>query len=114
MVCTIIEEKLFLLEDVDDFLIEFNDSFGETNRVRMGTIKFRSLQQGSCLVSIYAVDFQQLAYDVDLDGNMLISTFWWGLQEDVKDLVLNLPDPLILTEIIIQAVRCDNQLFECR
>ena len=37
-----------------------------------------------------------------------------GLRDDVKALLLNLHDPLILIEAITQAVRCDNRLFERR
>jgi hypothetical protein len=40
--------------------------------------------------------------------------FWWDLRDNVKDLLLNLPDPLTLIEAITQAVQCDNRLFECR
>jgi hypothetical protein len=103
-----------LLEDLDDFLTEFSDTFGKTNRVRTATTNLRSLCQGFHPASVYAVDFRQLACDVDWKDNALISAFRWKLRDNGKDLLLNLPDPLILTEAIIQAVRCDNQLFEHR
>ena len=99
-----------LLEDLDDFLTKFNDTFGETERGRMATIKHYLLQQGSYLASIYIADFRQLACDVDWDDNALISAFRWGLMYDVKDLRFNLPNPL--TKAITQVVRCDNRLFE--
>ena len=41
--------------------------------------------------------------------------FRYGLQNDVKDLLLTFPEePKSLTEAISRAVRCDNQLFERR
>jgi hypothetical protein len=43
-----------------------------------------------------------------------MSTFWWKLRDDVKDLFLNLSDLLTLTKSITQVVRCDNRLFERR
>jgi hypothetical protein len=102
------------LEDLDNFLTKFSDTFSKTDKVQTAIIKLRSLRQGSCLTSVYAVDFRQLACDVDWDDNTLISVFHWGLRDNIKDLFLNFPDPLKLTEAITQAVRGDNQLFECR
>jgi hypothetical protein len=43
MVCITVGENSPLLEDLDDFLTEFNDTFGKTDRVRTATIKLRSL-----------------------------------------------------------------------
>jgi hypothetical protein len=54
-----------LLEDLDGFLIEFNDIFGETDRVRITTTKLCFLCQGSCPASVYAADFHQLTCNVD-------------------------------------------------
>jgi hypothetical protein len=82
-----------LLEDLDDFLTEFNNTLDETDRVRTATTKLRSLRQGFCPASIYAANFCQLACDVDWDDNVLINAFCWGLQNDVKDLLSNLLDP---------------------
>jgi hypothetical protein len=110
----LLEKYSPLLEDLDDFLIEFNDTFGNTKRVRTATTKLSSLRQKSRSASVYAADFCQLAYDVDWDDSALISIFRWRLRDDVKDLLLNLPDPLTLIKTITQMVRCDNQLFERR
>ena len=43
-----------------------------------------------------------------------MSQFYWDLRDDVKDLLLSLPDPRTLNEAISQAVRCDNRLFQRR
>jgi hypothetical protein len=51
-------------------------------------------------ISVNATNFRQLACDIDWDNNALISVFRWGLRDDVKYLLLNLPDPLTLTEAI--------------
>jgi hypothetical protein len=65
MVCTIIGENSLLLEDLDDFLAEFNYMFGETDRVQTATTKLCSLRQGSHPVLVYTANFRQLACDVD-------------------------------------------------
>jgi hypothetical protein len=40
--------------------------------------------------------------------------FRWGLYDDIKTLLLNLPKPTTLLEAITQAIDCDNRLFEQR
>ena len=102
------EKKFPPLKELDDFLIEFNDICGEFDRVQTATTKFRSLRHGSYPTSIHVADFHQLVCDINWDDNALIGVFWWGLRDDIKDLLLNLPNPLILTEAIIQVVQCNN------
>jgi hypothetical protein len=82
----LLEKNSTLFDDLNDFLTEVNDTFGETNRVWMATTKLLSLRQWSLLASIYAIDFHQLTCDVDWDDNTLTNTFYWGLWDDVKDL----------------------------
>ena len=110
----LLEKNSPLLTDLDAFLAEFTNTFNETDRARTATTKLQSLQQQSRVASMYTAKFRQLACDVDWDDNALINAFQWGLCDDVKDLLLNLPDPTSLSETITQAVRCDNRLFERR
>ena len=42
-----------------------------------------------------------------------MSQFHWGLQDNVKDLLLSTLDPQTLNEAISQAVKYDNRLFQC-
>jgi len=44
----------------------------------------------------------------------LITMFRWGLRDDIKTLLLNLPKPTTLSEAITQAIDCNNRLFEQR
>ena len=41
-----------------------------------------------------------------------MSQFYWGLRDDVKDLLLSFSDPQMLNEAISQAVKSDNRLFQ--
>ena len=60
-------------------------------------------------------DRPTLAYDILLDDLDLMEQFQYGLQNDVKDLLLTFPEePKSLIEAISRAVRCDNRLFERR
>ena len=74
----------------------------------MATTKLHSLRQGFHPVLVCIADFYQLACDIDWNDNSLIGTFYWGLRDDIEDLLLNLLDPLTLTEAITQVVQCDN------
>ena len=75
---------------------------------------FSCLRQGTRSASNYASEFQQLACDINWDEAALISQFYYGLQDGVKDLLLTLPDSSTLDKAINQAVKCNNRLFECR
>jgi hypothetical protein len=66
------------------------------------------------LISIYASDFRLLACDINWNKEALMSQFHWGLRDDVKDLLLFMPNPQTLNEAIIQAVKCDNWLSQRR
>jgi hypothetical protein len=43
----------------------------------------------------------------------LIDQFRCGLRDNVQDLLLKFADPSSFSEVITQAIRCDNRLFEC-
>jgi hypothetical protein len=60
-----LEKDSPLLIDLGDFLTEFNDTFGKTDKVQTATTKIRLLRQGFYLASVYTADFHQLAYDID-------------------------------------------------
>ena len=72
------------------------------------------MRQGSRPASTFAAEFRQLACDVDWNENGFISQFWCGLCDDVKDLLLTMPQVNTLSEFITQAIACDNRLFERR
>ena len=110
----LLEKESPLLYNFDAFLKEFAATFGEADRERVADTKIRSLRQGSRPASTYAAEFRQLACDVDWNENGFISQFRCGLRDDVKDLLLTMPQVNTLSEFITQAIACDNQLFERR
>lgn len=101
-----------ILSNFDTFLEAFAEAFSEHDKARWATTKIRSLRQGTRSASTYASDFRQLACDINWDEAALMSQFYWGLKDTVKDLLLSLPDPQTLNEAISQAVKCDNRLFQ--
>jgi hypothetical protein len=110
----LIESSSPLLSNYDAFMAEFAASFGESDRSRVAATQLRQLRQGSRPVAAYAAEFRQLACEVGWGDAALVDAFRYGLREDVKDLLLTLPDAASLSEITAQAVRCDNRLFERR
>ena len=110
----LIETSSPLLEDFTAFMEELEATFGETDRRRTALIKLYSVQQGSRPASIYASEFRQIACDVSWDDQALCDHFRRGLRNDVKTLLLNFPEPTSLSQVISQAVQCDNRLFELR
>lgn len=108
------EKRSPILNNFELFLEAFAEAFGEHDKVRWATTKIRSLRQGVRPASVYASDFRQLVCDINWDEEALMSQFHWGLRDDVKDLLLSLPDPQTLSEAISQAVKCDNRLFQRR
>lgn len=105
------EKRSSILNNFETFLEAFAEAFGEHDKVRWATTKIRSLRQGMRSTSVYASDFRQLVCDINWDEEALMSQFYWGLRDDVKDLLLTLPDPRTLNEAISQAVKCDIRLF---
>lgn len=103
-----------ILNDFEAFLAAFAEAFGDHDKIRSATTKIRALRQGARSASTYALDFRQLACDINWDEAALISQFHWGLRDDVKDLLLSMTDPETLDKAISQAVRCDNRLFQRR
>ena len=108
------EKNVAILSNFEAFLGAFSDVFGKHDKIRSVTTKIHSLRQGTQSASNYAFEFRQLACDINWDESTLISQFYSGLQDGVKDLLLTLPDPSTLDEAINQVVKCDNRLFECR
>jgi hypothetical protein len=110
----LLEQDSNLLYNFQDFLIEFEATFGDTEKVRTAANRIRTLRQGNRSASTYASEFRQIACDLDWGENALIEHFRIGLHEDVKDLLLTMDDPFSFNDAVQKAVRCDNRLFERR
>jgi hypothetical protein len=110
----ILETSSPLLQDFNAFMVEFEVVFGDSDKARTSANKLCRLQQGTCSATVYASKFRQLACDVNWGEVALIDQFRCGLRDDVQDLLLTLADPSSFSEVITQAIRCDNRLFERR
>jgi len=61
----ILETSSPFLQDFNTFMAEFEAVFGDSDKVRTSANKLRRLQQGTRSVIVYALEFRQLAYDVN-------------------------------------------------
>ena len=102
------------LKNIDQFLKEFSENFGDLDRATVAANKLHNLRQGCQSASTYAAQFRLLSCDLNWCDEVLIDLFRRGLRDEVKDLLLTLPFPKTLNEAISSAVKCDNRLLERR
>jgi hypothetical protein len=95
-------------------MAEFEAVFEDSDKARTLANKLRRLQQGTRSAIVYALEFKQLACDVNWGEAALIDQLRCGLRDDVQDILLTLTDPSSFSEAITQAIRCDNRSFERR
>ncbi|KAH7432751.1 hypothetical protein KP509_07G038000 [Ceratopteris richardii] len=108
----ILEKDMAILHDYEEFLGELIATFGDADTSRVAETKLRKLRQGNRPASTYASEFRELICDLAWHEDYFISQFRWGLRDDVKDLLLMMPEVKTLNEYINQAIQCDNRLFE--
>jgi hypothetical protein len=61
----ILETSSPLLQDFDTFMAEFEAMFRDSDKARTLANKLHRLQQGTHSATVYALEFRQLAYDVN-------------------------------------------------
>jgi hypothetical protein len=62
-----LEHQYPLLNNFETFLKEFDASCGDSNKECTTSNHLQALCQGSCLTSMYAYEFRQLACDISWD-----------------------------------------------
>jgi hypothetical protein len=105
-------KRVLVLNNFEAFLAAFVEAFENHDKAHSVTTKICVLQQRARLVSVYASDFRLLACDINWNEEALMSQFHSRLQDDMKNLLLSMPDPQTLNKAISQAVKCDNRMFQ--
>ena len=75
----LVEKQSPLLDDLDDFVREFQATFGEADRTCTATTKICVLRQGSQPASAYVSEIWHLACDLNWGESALIDQFRFGL-----------------------------------
>ncbi len=112
MVCTFSGTSISFLNDFETFLEEFGVFFGNSYKECTSTNKLQALHQRSRPAFVYVSKFRWLTHDISWDEVVFMNQFQFRLHGDVKDLLLTMPEPMTLSQAIVQIVRYDNQLFE--
>ncbi|PHH84727.1 hypothetical protein CDD83_1481 [Cordyceps sp. RAO-2017] len=87
--------------------------FGTTDEEREAEQKLRGLRQRTS-ASEYAANFRQVTSQLDWDDEPLMSRFYEGLKEEVKDELYKEDRPNNLSDYIAMAVRIDDRQYARR
>lgn len=87
------------------------DAFGDPDEDRTSERQLMQLRQTRS-ASEYAAKFRQISTHLGWESGPLMSQFYEGLKDDVKDELAKQDRPDELSKYIAMAVRIDNRLFE--
>ncbi len=101
------------LEKYDTFLTNFKHIFMDPNQKQNAQRIIRTFKQDKQSALTYATKFVEYAIDAGFDNEAKISTFYNGLNNDIKDALALIPEvPADFSEFANLAIRVDNRLFE--
>ncbi len=112
MVCTSFGTLISFFNDFEAFLKKIGASFGNSDKEHTSTSKLWTFHQGWRLAYVYVFEFRSLACDISWDEVTFMNQFQFGFCGDLNDLLLTMSNPMTLNQAIMQAMHCDNQLFE--
>jgi len=99
-----------LFDTFDDFATALQSTFGLANTADRARSKIRTIRQKSS-VSDYSIDFNYIAIDTQFNDESLKMFYHDGLKDEVKDLLLTLPEPKTLALLQTAAINCDNRIY---
>jgi retrotransposon gag protein len=103
-----------LLEDYSRFRLLMDQTFTDVDRMTIAASKIRKLFQGRQPCATYAANFRLLASDLNWNDAALMEQFRYGLNDDIKDMLLHYDNPPNLDSAIARAIQIDIRLFERR
>lgn len=109
------EENQISMDNYEVFVAAFQTAFSDPNRKRNAQRAIRNLRQGNQSTLAYSTKFSELAMDAEYDNEAKMSSFYDGLNFDVKDalsLIVDLPEDY--AAYVALAIRLDNRLYERR
>lgn len=107
------EDTVAIFRNFNNFERALKDVFGNPDETREAERKLKKLRQtGSA--SAYAAQFRQISSKLTWEDDHLMSWFYDGLKEEVKDDISREDRPDELHEYIARAVKIDNRLYERR
>jgi Retrotransposon gag protein/Zinc knuckle len=107
------DETKEIFTDYEKFEKAIKKTFGSTDEVRTAVIHMDQLRQkGSA--SDYAARFRQVTSVLDWKDEPLMSAFFKGLKEEIKDELYREDMPNNFSDYVAMAVRIDNRQYQRR
>jgi hypothetical protein len=103
-----------VLANFEQFISALRARFDDPHRQRTASSRLQAITQGRRPVSSFATEFQLLLADAGCDNTAAMHIFKGGLNGDVKNLLLSLPEPTDLQTLILQAISCDERIHQRR
>ena len=99
--------------DWAEFVSELNKLFGEPDLTQASERALCSLKmQENHHINKYMIEFSEHATYTSWNDVVLYSELYQGLAERIKDQLLNLDHPRTLTQLKVDALKCDNHYWE--
>ncbi|MEE6499646.1 hypothetical protein FKM82_003525 [Ascaphus truei] len=103
-----------ITHDYAAFRRDFRQVFDTPAHQETASDSLLELSQGRYSVAQYALEFRTIAAETQWGQEALVSVFWRGLTDSVKDELTSQPRPGLLEGLISQANRVDQRLQVCR
>lgn len=107
----ILEAEDPILGDFENFIAMFRKRFEDPHTRSNAAAKLCLLKQGRRPVSAYASEVQLLLADAAWDEAASCFAFEQGLNDDVRDLLVTMPEAADLNGLIENAVKAGNRIY---
>lgn len=105
------EDSIF--NDFKRFKEELRRAFGVVDKKRAPERRLHTLRMNKSAAK-YAAEFQRIAALTDWDDDALVSHYYWGLSETIKDEIARRDRTEELQEMIDTSINIDNRQWERR
>jgi len=105
------EESIF--SDFKKFKEELRKAFGVVDEKRAAERRLHTLKMDKSAAK-YSAEFQRIAALTDWDDDALVSQYYWGLSEGIKDEIARRDRPEELQEMIDTSINIDSRQWERR
>lgn len=83
------EKDLAICHNASEFMDQVQAVFGHPTNQRESAKRLLQLKQGKRSAAEYAIEFRTLATEAGWEGDCLMATFYHGLQDNLKDALVN-------------------------
>ncbi len=106
-------DKEFIFGDYKKFKDELRRAFEVVDEKRAAERRLHILKMNKSAAK-YAAEFQRIAALTDWDDDALVSQYYWGLNETIKDEIARMNRPEELQDMINTFINIDSRQWERR